>query len=105
MSEETIVEFVTAAAPVCRQLERNTGRPARATAISISVFYSHRTTQRLLSAAEQLGYFQRTGKGKATRWILAPTFPLPLPVSERTAPLPLPDLFIHQLELPFAFAA
>jgi hypothetical protein len=96
INEEDVKEFATVAAPVIRQLEKNTGTAARSPAISVSICYSYRTTQRMLCLAEYYGYFQRTGKGKATRWTLAPTFPLPLPVGPPR---------IHQLQLPLAFAA
>jgi hypothetical protein len=93
MSEQAIKEFVNAAAPVIRQLERNTGRAARSQAIAMTIYYSYRSTQRLLSAAERLGYVERVGK--CGGWKL----PLVLP-----APADLRPCY-RQLELPFAAAA
>jgi hypothetical protein len=90
--------------PVLRQIECRTGAPASAVAISMHIYESHRTTLRRLNDAERLGYVQRIGNGKATRWALVPTFPKPQPR------LPVVALTVHesrprQLELPFAFAA
>jgi phosphoglycerate dehydrogenase-like enzyme len=89
MSEEVVKQFAAQAAPVIRQLERNTGRAARSQAIAMAIYYSHRSTQRLLSAADRLGYIQRVGiKGGWT-----------IPVTM----LDIPRL--NQMELPFIAAA
>ena len=104
ISEEDVKEFVSAAAPVIRDFEQYTGRGANSLTISIKTFYSHRTTQRMLSLAESFGYVQRTVGGKYTRWVLAPTFPAPLSFASHPASKPSPR-GLRQLELPLAFAA
>jgi hypothetical protein len=96
MSEETVKQFASAAAPVIRHLERSTGRGANSLAIAMGTYNSRRTTQRLLFLAELYGYMYRTNGGKYTRWALAPTFPLPIPLS---APR------LRQLQLPLPYAA
>jgi hypothetical protein len=89
VTEEFIKEFASTAAPVIRQLEKNTGRAARSQAIAMAIYYSHRSTQRLLTAADRLGYIQRVGvKGGWT--IPPPTLDFPR---------------LNQLELPFIAAA
>jgi hypothetical protein len=95
MSEEVIKQFVATAAPVIRQLERNTGRAARSSAIALGArdygfFYSHRTIQRLLNAAELLGYIERNGIKGGYR---LPSV-LPQPADLRPC--------LRQLALPFA---
>jgi hypothetical protein len=98
MSEATIIDFVQRAAPVIRQLERNTGRAARSQAIAVGVrdhgvFYSHRSVQRLLNLAELFGYIERNGIKGGYR---LPSV-LPQPADLRPC--------FRQLELPFAAAA